>query len=124
MGDSNMPHSAADIQVWFINYLSQLTQIDPQAIDIRESFENYGLGSVEALTLSGDLENWLGVELSPMLLYSYPTIEALAQYLSLQSESLKADPQLQWRSNDLEQVLTNIEQMPEEEAVKALRAED
>src|SRR6266516_306646 len=116
MGDSNMPHSAADIQVWFINYLSQLTQIDPQAIDIRESFENYGLGSVEALTLSGDLENWLGVELSPMLLYSYPTIEALAQYLSLQSESLKADPQLQWRSNDLEQVLTNIEQMPEEEA--------
>ena len=119
-----MPHSAADIQVWFINYLSQLTQIDPQAIDIRESFENYSLGSVEALTLSGDLENWLGVELSPMLLYSYPTIEALAQYLSLQSESLKADPQLQWRSNDLEQVLTNIEQMPEEEAVKALRAED
>ena len=48
----------------------------------RANFDSYGLGSKDAVALSGDLETWLGCRLSPTLLYQYPTSEALARYLA------------------------------------------
>ncbi len=32
--------------------------------------------------MTGDLEDWLGCELDPTLLYDYPTIDALAWHLA------------------------------------------
>jgi len=37
---------------------------------------------VQVARLSGDLEAWLGRELSPSLIYDYPTIESLARHLA------------------------------------------
>jgi acyl carrier protein len=33
------------------------------------------------VVLSGDLQTWLEIELDPTLLYDYPTIQSLAEYL-------------------------------------------
>lgn len=41
----------------------------------------YGLDSIAALTIAGDLEDELGVELPPTLLWDYPSIDDLAGYL-------------------------------------------
>src|SRR5207249_2733002 len=43
---------------------------------------SFGLGSLQAVGLAGDLQEWLGRPLSPTLVYEYPTIEALAQHLA------------------------------------------
>ena len=65
-----------------VSKLSERLEIEPQEIDIREPFASYGLGSTEAVSLAGELAEWLGRKLSPALVYEYPTIEALARYLA------------------------------------------
>jgi len=47
-----------------------------------QPFTFYGLGSVQAVSLTGDLESSWGRTLSPTLAWDYPTIELLANYLA------------------------------------------
>jgi len=70
------------IESWIVAHLAEELGVDSQEIDIREPFANYGLNSVAAVGLSGELEEWLGLKLSPTLVWDYPTIESLARYLS------------------------------------------
>ncbi|MEO0969590.1 MAG: acyl carrier protein [Cyanobacteria bacterium J06639_18] len=74
--------STEEIQVWFISYLTELLDIQPNDVDINSSFESFGLNSSAAVAMTGDLEEWLGYEIEPTIVYDYPTIEALARYLS------------------------------------------
>jgi len=57
--------TAEAIQAWLVSKLSEELGIEPHDIDIREPFASYALGSVQAVSLSGDLEDWLGRQLSP-----------------------------------------------------------
>ena len=74
--------SAAEIQSWIVSYLAELLELDPNEIDLAIPFDNYGLDSAIAVGMTGDLEDWMGIELDPTLLYDYPTIEVLAQHLA------------------------------------------
>lgn len=74
--------SASDIENWLVSYIAQLLEIEPQEIDSQTPFERYGLDSSAMVVLSGDLQEWLGRKLDPTLLYEYPTIETLANYLA------------------------------------------
>ena len=71
-----------EIQNWIVNYIAELLEIKPDSIDVTISFDCFGLDSSAAVELSGDLEDWLGRELEPTILYDYPTVEALAKHLS------------------------------------------
>jgi myxalamid-type polyketide synthase MxaE and MxaD len=70
------------IQGWLVSKLSERLGIEQNGIDIREPLASYGLGSTEAVSLTGELAEWLGRDLSPTLAYEYPTIEALARHLA------------------------------------------
>lgn len=74
--------SAEAIQTWLVNNLAERIEVDPDDIDIREPFESYNLDSAQVLILASELEEWLGAELSPTLLWNYPTIEKLSQRLA------------------------------------------
>jgi len=74
--------TAEVIQSWLVARLSELLEIESHEIDVREPFASYGMGSAELVSLSGELEEWLGRELSPDLAYECPTIETLARYLA------------------------------------------
>ena len=60
--------------------------ISPDEIDIREEFTSYGLDSMELISVSGFLEQWLGRTLSPNVMYDYTTIADLAAYLMVPKE--------------------------------------
>ena len=77
-----------EIQDWLIMHIATLLNIAPETIDVRESFSAYGLSSLDALTLSGDLEEFLGRRLSPTLAYDQPNILSLAQFLAGHSENI------------------------------------
>ncbi len=77
----NLP-TTAEIQAWVISYLAELLEIEPDEVDVTIPFDRYGLDSSAAVGMTGDLEEWLGYELDPTLIYDYPTIEALAGHLS------------------------------------------
>lgn len=74
--------SKEEIQAWLVSYLAELLKIQPSEVDVTIPFDRYGLDSSAAVGMTGDLEEWLGSELDPTLIYDYPTIEALAAYLS------------------------------------------
>ena len=74
--------TAEEIQAWIVSYLADLMEVEPDEVDVTLPFEQYGLDSAEAVELSGDLEDWLGRNLNPTLLYNYPTVEALAQQIA------------------------------------------
>ncbi|MBP5972510.1 acyl carrier protein [Brasilonema sp. CT11] len=76
------PPTATEIQVWLVSHLAEQLEMNSNEIYVTIPFERYGLDSSAAVSLSGDLEDWLGCEIDPTLLYDYPTIEALARHLS------------------------------------------
>ena len=75
-------YSADVIEKWLVEKLSELLGVDPREIDVREPFASYGMGSTEAVSLSGELGDWLGQRVPADLAYEFPTIETLARHLS------------------------------------------
>jgi acyl carrier protein len=81
-GASSQSPTEAQIQSWLISNISAVVEVDAQTIDIRKPLEYYGMDSMQAMHLSGDLEDWLGRQLSPTVVWDYPTIELLARHLA------------------------------------------
>jgi acyl-CoA synthetase (AMP-forming)/AMP-acid ligase II/acyl carrier protein len=73
---------AEAIRDWLVSKITELLKVSPHEIDVRQPLTSYGLDSVAAVNLSGQMEDWLGCRLSPTLLYEHPTIESIAQHLS------------------------------------------
>jgi acyl carrier protein len=116
---------ARAIETWLISYLSGLLRVEPASIDVRLPFTWFGLSSADGVILAGDLERWLGGRRLPgTLAWDFPTIEALAQHLAsgvlaagdFTKDDVLASPP---RERDtLEELLSEIERLPEEEAVR------
>ena len=70
------------IQTWLTTQLAEQLGIACEHIDSRIAITEYGLDSITGVSLAGDLEEWLQLQLSPTLLWDYPTIELLAQHLA------------------------------------------
>jgi myxalamid-type polyketide synthase MxaE and MxaD len=92
-GNSQMDSRTAEvIQTWLVSKLSERLGIESHEIDVREPFASYGLGSTQAVSLSGELAEWLGRRLSPALAYEYPTIETLARHLAESPQASESTP--------------------------------
>lgn len=77
------PASTADeIKEWLINKVAELAGVEVNHIDANEPLAFYGLDSVAAVSLSGELQDWLGRKVPPTLVYDYPSIQAMVGYLS------------------------------------------
>ncbi len=80
-GENGTPDHG-EIQTWLLAKLGEELKLDPGSIDVRAPFSHYGLDSMAAVSLVGQLETWLGRELSPTLPYDYPNVNSLAAHLS------------------------------------------
>ncbi|NEQ43488.1 MAG: acyl carrier protein [Leptolyngbya sp. SIOISBB] len=74
-------HSVSDVRQWLAVYLAELLEIEEDEVDTSVPFDRYGLDSSAAVGMTGDLEDWLGCEIDPTVIYDYPTVDALASYL-------------------------------------------
>ncbi|HEX3641760.1 MAG TPA: beta-ketoacyl synthase N-terminal-like domain-containing protein, partial [Ktedonobacteraceae bacterium] len=72
----------AEIQVWLVTHIAKELKVNSREIDIHTPFAQYGMDSVQAVSMAVDLEDWLGRELPATVVYDYPTIEGLARHLS------------------------------------------
>ena len=70
------------IQHWLSTQVAEQLGLVSQDIDAHAPFSAYGLDSITGVSLAGDLEEWLGISLSPTLLWDYPTVATLSQYLA------------------------------------------
>lgn len=69
------------VQNWLIQQLAEQLSLDTASINITEPLTRYGLDSIDAVTMVGDLEDALDVELPSTLFWDYPTIEKSSQFL-------------------------------------------
>jgi acyl carrier protein len=69
------------VQNWLVKQLAEQLSLDPKTVSVGEPLTRYGLDSIDAVTMVGDLEDWLDLELPSTLFWDYPTIEKSAQYL-------------------------------------------
>lgn len=74
--------TADEIRQWLIRKVSTTAGIAEQQVDVRTPLAEYGLNSRQAVGLAGDLEEWLGRTLEPTLVWDYPTVQQLTDFLS------------------------------------------
>ncbi|MDX1417044.1 MAG: beta-ketoacyl synthase N-terminal-like domain-containing protein, partial [Candidatus Promineifilaceae bacterium] len=84
----NSTVSAPEITEWLVSQLAQKLRINPNSINTQVPFVDFGLDSVKAVGMVGDLENWLGRSLSPTVIWDFPTIAGLADHLAGEVEQL------------------------------------
>lgn len=74
--------TAEDIQDWLANQIAGQTGVDPDEIDPRAPFDSYGLDSVQIMSIASLGKQYFGLQLSPIVVWNYPNIELLADYLA------------------------------------------
>jgi len=85
----------ARYESWLVSWVARHAKVPEHEVDVRESFARYNLGSLEAVQLTGELEDWLGRRVPPTLIYDYPNIESLSRYLAHLSQSPQATSERQ-----------------------------
>ena len=71
----------SDIRDWCIEYLRKTVDNPSIAIGPDARFAELGLDSATSAYFIVELEEWLGAELRPELVFEYPTIAALAHFI-------------------------------------------
>lgn len=69
---------------WLIQKVASYLAMEPDRIDVDRPLAEYGLNSVYALTLCGEIEDHFGVPVEPTMAWDYPTVEAMSEYLRTQ----------------------------------------
>src|SRR5580698_6269312 len=93
-GMTSCPHptDAAELRAWLISRVAEIAGVPAHDIDPAAPFDSYGLGSAQAISLAGELEERLGATLSPTLLYEHPTIDELAGALTGTARAAEPGP--------------------------------
>ncbi|MDY7093375.1 MAG: SDR family NAD(P)-dependent oxidoreductase [Acidobacteriota bacterium] len=71
-----------EIEAWLTERLGARLGFSPEELDRTQPFARYGLDSAAAVSLTGELEDWLDRELPATLLYEHPTVEQVASFLT------------------------------------------
>ena len=74
--------SQEDFKYYLTHHLTKYLKIAPEDIETEVPFSDYGLDSSVALSLTGDLEEWLGIEIEPDVFWRYPSIDSLAEFFA------------------------------------------
>jgi acyl carrier protein len=79
--DTDTQPSRTEIEAWLMRRLAQELEENEANLDPTARFASYGLDSMSALVLTGELEEWLELELPSTLVWDFPTARDLAIHL-------------------------------------------
>ena len=71
----------AKVVAWLSEKFAHQLEVNVDEVNVDKLFPDFGLDSTEVLVLAGELEHWLGFELSPTAMWYHPTIAKLAAYI-------------------------------------------
>jgi acyl carrier protein len=75
------PHTPESLAVWLVGHVAAYTRLPADAIDRAAPLTGYGLDSVAALSLCGDIEDEFDLVVEPTVAWDHPTVDALVAYL-------------------------------------------
>jgi len=74
--------AAGKIQQWLLQWLIDRAGVSLADAVADRPFAEFGLDSLASVELSSELADWLGLDLSPVLAWNYPTPEKLSHHLA------------------------------------------
>ncbi|NND96708.1 MAG: AMP-binding protein [Pirellulaceae bacterium] len=114
----------ASIESWMTQWLVARAGVQPDDIDLDKPFAEYGLDSMTAVELSGETEDWSGVELTPVVAWNHPTVSRMSSYIG---DSLlgidESDDVPKESADELENLLDELSQLSDDEIDQALADE-
>jgi len=82
---STVPVTEAILQDWLVTQIAAVAQVQTEDVDIDRPFAEFGMDSMQLFQLSGDLQKFLGREVSEIVAWDYPTIAQLSKHLTADS---------------------------------------
>lgn len=73
--------SQEDLRRWLTVRVADYLECSADAIDQSVPLGEYGLDSVLALAMAGEIEDHLNITVDPTVLWDYPSIDALVRFL-------------------------------------------
>ena len=89
--NNDAAHSAEEIQAWITAKVAEAAQVDVSEVDIAAPINELGVDSLDMLTLTGDVAEWLGVDIPASLFWELPAIEDVSQRLARLCKSDEAE---------------------------------
>ena len=83
--------SEAALRQWLADYLVTNIGCSPDDIDFDASMNDLGVGSRDAVVLSGELSELQGRPVSPVEFWQHPTVNALVQFLTGSGDDADAE---------------------------------
>jgi acyl carrier protein len=74
-------HTIETLRPWLAGLVAAYVQRPVTEIQTDIPLAEYGMTSVYALTLTGDIEDHLGLVVDPTVMWDHPTIDALSEVL-------------------------------------------
>ncbi|MEM9553542.1 MAG: SDR family NAD(P)-dependent oxidoreductase [Acidobacteriota bacterium] len=86
--------SVAQLEPWLRDAVARVLKLSgPDAVDPDRGFTELGMDSLMALELKERLETLLGREISPVLVFEYPTVRSLASHFAGEAEARASRPE-------------------------------
>ena len=89
MSNSNPP-TTQQIEQWIVDWLAKELRSDPRVIDVNANLATLGASSRQAVALTADLGDWIGLDLLPNLFFKHQNIASLARFLGEAVRASKA----------------------------------
>src|SRR5262245_26016534 len=100
--------SEDDLRHWLVDYLVTNIGCSPDNIDFDASMNDLGVGSTDAVVLSGELSELIGRQISPIEFWQHPTIGHLARFLSGSEPDTDAEPVLEHDRGSIDEPIAVI----------------
>ena len=120
-----------DVVDWLINWIANELEILSDEIDSAQSVLDYSLSSVTATILVGDLEDWIDLRLPPTLVWDYPSIDDMTDFVMAKvkekgsvtnnDDSVVGVASTSVPTKDANELLENLDELSEEEVDALLR---
>ena len=93
---------------WLVDYLVTNIGCSPDDVDVNASMNDMGVGSRDAVVLSGELSELLGRQVSPVEFWQHSSIAALAAFLTGNESDADGEAELDPRHGTLDEPIAVI----------------
>jgi acyl carrier protein len=73
---------AAAVERWMVAYITSVIDVAQDPFPVAESFDTYGLDSVEITIMCGMMEEEFGIEVNPEEVFDHPSVSSLAEHIA------------------------------------------
>ena len=82
-----MMNNTARLQDWLAGHIGRHIGVDPETITFDKALADYGLDSVDAILMAGELEQVFAMEIDPSTFIQYETFDAMIAALAVTLDS-------------------------------------